>query len=121
MYRSVYYSYPNSWQQDMYPSHQNPGAFDFGPPEFNIDIQTTVQYVGEYGYRYSPVPAGCQDNGNSSVQCVRYTLTATPRKFQRTKESFFVDDIGVIRHCVGVGGADSSDALLEEVARPCTP
>jgi len=112
MYRSVNNSYPDAFRGDMYTA----ATPDFGPPSFDLDIQTGAQTVQGYNYRFTPT--GTEPN------VTQYTLTATPQTALRTgTRSFFVDETGTIRHCVVVNQGDLAtvaDATIDGApTNPC--
>ena len=82
---------------------------------FAIDIQTAPQTFSGYDYHYIPLPLSCTE-----PQCTRFTLSAIPRKFGKTgRRSFFIDESGTMRHCVGRAGVDATDSPLDESPKEC--
>ena len=121
MYRRVKSSYPDNWQADMFPDSDLP----FAPLDFNRDIQLSAQYDAytHYKYLYTPLPVGCKE-----PNCTHYTLSAIPSltdvpiwyRLRGTRyRSFFSDETGVVRHCVGSSGADATDPPIDEAPVKC--
>jgi prepilin-type N-terminal cleavage/methylation domain-containing protein len=97
MYRSVYQEYPATWNTDMYTNANPP----FGPPSFNLDLNTGNAVVQGFLYDYARPTAQT------------YTLDAAVQTNARTgTRSFFTDESGVIRHCNT--NADGQEAVVGE-------
>jgi len=116
MYRSVNNVYPvtANWMTDMYTT-PNP---DFGPPSFAHVMDNTACPTGAassctQGYRYN----------FQSAAGVVYNISATPDNIGNTgTRSFFVDDSGVIRHCLSAGAgvtATVTDPTIDATAVNC--
>ena len=98
MYRSVnnVYAQTANWQADMYPAGGVPA---FGPQPFNIAM--TGQTVQGYNYTFNGRPAGCTD---AAGNCTQYAILAAPQTLNQTgTRSFFVNETGTVRHCIGTG------------------
>ena len=109
MHRMVRDGYPDSWQDSMYRTADP----DFGPPSFDLDIQSTPQTIQGYVYQYTPVQCAAQ-------ACIGYGLTAVPQEAGRTgTRSFFVDESGRLHHCTGDAGADVTDPQIDHAAIAC--
>jgi prepilin-type N-terminal cleavage/methylation domain-containing protein len=124
MYRSTISAYPDDWDADMYGADcavATLPAPDFGPPSFCIDLQAGGTVQG-YDYAYTELPAAC-DNTPGNV-CSQYQVLATPDDLGRTgTRSFFVDESGTIRHCVGTGtaaGMVDDNTIDQPPTDPCT-
>ena len=110
IYRSAHRYYPDEWLADMY-TNQDP---DFGPPSFGSDIQSRLQTVQGYDYRYTSLPMGCAE-----PSCTQYALTATPHIPGKTGiRAFFTSESGGIHHCNGER-ADARDALIDRPPHRC--
>lgn len=118
-YRSTSHSYPDAWLDDLYTTVDP----DLGPPSFGIDLQTKAQTVVGYMLRYTPQPPGC-----TGTACRGYTLTAIPHPPRMWlwmvahgfgTRSFFVDESGIFRQCVGGTGAEATDSTIDAAPKPC--
>ena len=119
MYRSVNNVYPAqaNWAADMYPAGGVPA---FGPPAFNIAM--AGQTVQGYNYTYNSIPAGCVDGPPGT--CTQYSLLAVPQALNQTgTRSFWVNEAGTTRHCVGTGTIANGGAwntIDQGPTNPCT-
>ena len=85
MFRSTNQVYPNPWQGQMY-NYANPA---FGPPSFNFNM--TASNAQGYTYTYTALATN-----------TAYNIVSVPVTLARTgTRSFYVDESGVIRHCLG--------------------
>ena len=105
MFRSVNNVYPASanWVADMYTTPTP----DFGPPSFDhaMDGSACPPAAASsctQGFRYNYTSAGAGT----------YTLNANPDVLGQTgTRSFFVDESGVIRHCLGTGATVTDPSI----------
>lgn len=120
-YRALHGSYPDNWQEDLYASVEP----DLGQPMFNLDLQTQPQTIQGYNLQYTPQPSGCQE-----PSCTGFVVEAVPAAFvrwwgQRTRypnRSFYLDESGIIRHCIGITGAAVTDRTIawdDQPPEPC--
>ena len=122
MFRSVNQAYPAVWNTDMYGADCDVATLpapDFGPPSFCLDL-SSAQTVQGFDYIYATAPANC-DNGGGGV-CSQYNILATPNDLGRTgTRSFYVDESGTVRHCVGTGAAATmvDDTTIDQVPQTC--
>ncbi len=107
-YRANLPSYPGSaigWQAALYGVDCSPGTApdpDYGPSAFCVSMNNS----SVHGYRYTYTPSAAA-NANG------YTITADPVTFGVTgTRAFFVDESGVIRHCLGASGATAASAVV---------
>ena len=111
MFRSVNNTVPvaGTWAAQMYPGGGQPA---FGPPSFNGALGGVLAVQG-YNYTYV-------DNQGTGA----YTLVATPVTLNTTgTRSFFANESGAVRHCVGTGtaGGGPNWATLDAApTNPCT-
>ena len=122
MYRSVNNVYPQlgNWQADMYPAlPANTPAF--GPPSFNAAISPGPATVQGYNYTYAGLPLACTD---VLTNCTQYTILGVPQTINQTgTRSFFVNETGTIRHCLGTGtavGGPAWNTIDRAPTNPCT-
>jgi hypothetical protein len=112
-------SYPANWLREMYDEPKQQGGFTYGPPEFAFDLQSSSSKAMQgYQYRYTPMPAGCE-----ASKCSGYALTATPSGKPvfgvSVDRSFYIDQTGLLRSCLGAAGADATDPLVDEELINC--
>lgn len=97
MYRSVNNVYPatNTWMAEMYGANCAAGTApdpDFGPPAFCVTMAASS--VQQYDYTYAGAAAPAQT----------FTLLAVPETLGSSgSRSFYLDQTGLIRHCLGTG------------------
>lgn len=117
IYLSEQGSYPTDWLKDMYAGAGGDGGFTYGPPEFAFDLSPS-KVVRGYQYRYTPKPVGCQ-----AGKCSGYALTAVPAGKPvfgvSVDRSFYIDQTGMLRHCLGDTGADADDPTVDDDPVPC--
>lgn len=86
-------------------------------------LQTQDRFVSGYLLRYTPTPIGC-----AGSNCSGYVATAMPLQTSQWwglkrewtgERSFYTDESGLIRHCVGSAGAEATDATIDQPPRPC--
>ena len=117
MARSVNNVYPldiaaNTWIQVMYVGADP----DFGPPSFNNTMAggATAATGLVQGYRYTYAA------GATAGQT--YTILALPSTLGTTgTRSFFVNESGLVRHCVGTGTAANGPTWSTLDAPPTSP
>ena len=102
MYRSVFASYPDAWQADMYTTPTP----DYGPASFNL-LMAGGAASQVQGYQWTYTPTGAEPN--VSV----FTITAVPATVPSTgTRGFFADETGVLRHCsCAAAGACNTPAI----------
>ncbi len=99
MYRSVNNVYPatNTWLAEMYGADCNAGTApdpDFGPPSFCVALAASA--VQQYNYTYAGAVAPAQT----------FSLIAVPATLGSSgSRSFYLDQTGLVRHCMGTGTA----------------
>jgi hypothetical protein len=117
IYLSEQGSYPTDWLEDMYAGAGGDGGFTYGPPEFAFGLSPSKVVQG-YQYRYTPQPAGCK-----AGECSGYALTAVPSGKPAfgvsVDRSFYVDETGILRHCLGTSEADAADPQAADEPTPC--
>ena len=111
MNRSVNNVYPldvaaNTWLAVMY-TNADP---DFGPPSFQIAM--TGQTVQGYNYTYA---AGATAGQTYTILTVPATVGTTGTR------TFFANETGLIRHCVGTGTAVNGPNWTTIDAAPTNP
>ena len=100
--------YPDDWQTDLYDNT----SLEFGPPAFRLSMDAS-EHQG-YLYTYTPVPTGC------STTCSGYTISSVPQTTGLTgSRAFFVNETGIIRHCIGEGPADAHDQPIHLAPASC--
>ncbi len=114
MARSVNQQYPinATWLATMYGANCAAGTApdpDFGPPSFCLALAaSTVQ-----GYNYTYAGDG---TGNT------YTMLAVPATVGSTgTRSFFANQTGLVRHCVGIGTAANGPSWATIDTAPTNP
>ena len=114
MYRSVNNVYATTWDTDMYGADcaaATAPAPDFGPPSFCLDLDAGAAVQG-YTYTYA--------DGAAPVQT--YTIVAVPTTLGTTgTRSFYADQSGLIRHCIGTGTAAQlvTESTLDAAPTAC--
>ena len=117
MARSVNNTYPTSgvgWQTTMYGANCTAGTQpdpDFGPPSFCVAM--AVSPIQGFDYTYTGTVTG----DTYSVLAIPVTLGTTGTR------SFFANQTGLIRHCVGtgtVGGGPGWATIDAAPTNPCT-
>ncbi len=114
MYRSVNNVYPTTWLADMYGADcaaATAPAPDFGPPSFCLALDAGAAVQG-FTYTYA--------DGAAPVQT--YTIVAVPTTLGTTgTRSFYADQSGLIRHCIGTGTAAQlvTESTLDAAPTAC--
>ena len=118
MARSVNQAYPatdgTAFRNAMYGTNcvaATAPAPDFGPPSFCRVLDGTAANARVQGYLYTyAAPAG----GPS------YTVNANPETINRDgTRSFFLDETGLVRHCVGTGATVGDNTIDQPPTDPC--
>ncbi len=87
----------------------------FAPLSFNINM--TGETVQGYMYSYLALPTTCADANND---CSQYALTAVPQTLNQTgTRSFFANESGTIRHCLG-SAANLTQAVANTMVNKST-
>ena len=107
MYRFANNTYPDQWQEDMYPA----GGLHFGPEMFNADLQSADFTSQGYRYRYRD-PAGL------SNPIVILSIAARPVALNLSgTRTFWVNDTNEIYHCVGESVSLTAPANAKTIAQ----
>jgi len=105
MYRSVNNVFPNVWTQMTAPTPS------FAPPSFAANISSATVVQG-YSYLYT----------NQTAQPVNtYNIVALPQTQGQTgTRAFYVDQSGVLRHCINASGTITSASFTIDAAPNAT-
>lgn len=108
MYRAVNNRYPARWKDLL---RRAPDGGFYAPPGFRFVRDPAVAPVQRYFYRFA------------SRSDIEYTFQAVPEEPGVTgRRSFFLDETGIIRHCLAgpqAGLPDAGDRRVEEAPLPC--